>query len=136
MFCNYAPCYWITFVSSALFDLSSITPSKKIIFDYWSVLTDFCHVLHLLHMLHIFEFFRGKIFGRGSYNIQFLNKVLDMCIYWKQVGLIIFFNALMLLMNCVEFCLKEVWKCRKEEWCNKMKNGQKLKIGDVPWTPQ
>ena len=24
----------------------------------------------------------------------------------------------------------------REEWCNKMKNGQKLKLGDVPWTPQ
>ena len=24
----------------------------------------------------------------------------------------------------------------REEWCNKMKYGQKLKLGDAPWTPQ
>ena len=50
-------------------------------------------------------------------------------------GLIILIT-LILLMNCVEFCMKEVFKCRERRMMNKMKNGQKLKLGDVPWTPQ
>ena len=46
-FWAYASCYYLTFVSSAFFDLSNIRFSKKLIFTDYSVLTDFCYYLHL-----------------------------------------------------------------------------------------
>ena len=45
--------------------------------------------------------------------------------------------ALTLLMRIVmSFVWRKFSSVGREEWCNKMKNGQKLKLGDVPWTPQ
>ena len=32
--------------------------------------------------------------------------------------------------DCVKFCIKEILKCREEQ-CDKMKYGQKLKLGDA-----
>ena len=38
--------------------------------------------------------------------------------------------------NCVEFCMNEFSSVGREEWCNKMKNGQKLKLRDAHVTPR
>jgi hypothetical protein len=36
----------------------------------------------------------------------------------------------------VKFCMKEVFKCRKGEWWDEMKNGRKLNLGDGHVTPR
>ena len=38
--------------------------------------------------------------------------------------------------NCVEFCMKEFSSVGREEWCDEMKYGQKLKLGDAHVTPR
>ena len=49
------------------------------------------------------------------------------------VDLITIIIALTLLMRIVmSFVWRKFSSVGREEWCNKMKNGQKLKLGDVP----
>ena len=38
--------------------------------------------------------------------------------------------------NCVKFCIRKFWSVGREEWCNEMKYGQKLKLGDDHVTPR
>ena len=54
----------------------------------------------------------------------------------NQSGFIIL-NTLMLLMKIVwSFVWSEFSSVGREEWCNEMKNGQKLKLGDAHVTPR
>ena len=59
-FLAYAPGYYLTFVSLALFDLSDGIFLKKSVFVNCSVLTNLCLYLHLPLYLFLFEFFWGK----------------------------------------------------------------------------
>ena len=52
------------------------------------------------------------------------------------VDLIIIIALTLLMRIVMSFVWRKFSSVGKEEWCNKMKNGQKLKLGDVPWTPQ
>ena len=50
------------------------------------------------------------------------------------------FIILIVLMLLIRIVLSFVWRkfssVGREEWCNKMKNGQKLKLGDAHVTPR
>ena len=45
---------------------------------------------------------------------------------------IILIALTLLIKNCDEFCVKEVFKCRERRMMQKMNDGQKLKLGDAP----
>ena len=59
MFWASDPGCYLTFVSFALFDLSNIRFSKKMIFNCWSVLTDFANLAFASLFDFLFEFFLG-----------------------------------------------------------------------------
>ena len=52
------------------------------------------------------------------------------------VDLIIIIALTLLMRIVMSFVWRKFSSVGREEWCNKMKNGQKLKLWDVPWTPQ
>ena len=55
--------------------------------------------------------------------------------YLNHMDLIILIT-LMLLMNCVEFCMNEVFKCRERRMMQQDEEWTKAQAWDVPWTPQ
>ena len=112
-FWAYAPGYYLTFVSLALFDLSDGKNSKKSIFANCSVLTDFFHYLHLPLNLFLFLVLLGeRAFQRSCYSCWCFNGCF---IYVRtEPKWICYFDCTNVANeNCVEFCMKEVFKCRK-----------------------
>jgi hypothetical protein len=115
MFCAHALGYYLTFVKFALFDLSNIIFSKKSIFIYCFVLTDFCHYLHLPLNLFIFEFFWSEELLKEVATLA--NVLMDVLLELKLNQKLIYYLAYTNVANenCVKFCMKEVFKCR-ERW--------------------
>ena len=52
------------------------------------------------------------------------------------VDLIIIIALTLLMRIVMSFVWREFSSVGREEWCNKMKNGQKLKLGDAHVTPR
>ena len=87
--------------------------SKKSVFANCSVLTDFCHYLHLPLILFLFEFFWGKeLFeevATVAYALMYVLYMLEL----NPSGFVILIALMLLMKNCVKFCMKEVFKCRE-----------------------
>ena len=112
IFWSYASGYYPTFGSLALFDLSNGRFSKKSIFTDCSVLTDFCYYLHLPLKCLSFEFFWGKSFLKKWYSSWCYNRCFIHVI--TELKWIYYFDCTNAAnKNCVEFCMKEVFKCRE-----------------------
>ena len=135
-FCASAPGCYLTFVSSTLFYLSNRRSSKKFVFTCWSVLTDFCHYLHLL----LIDSFLGYF-----WEIEIFEEIATVdCVFSESFAVPKLNPRVYYLLNTLMLLMKIVWSFvwRKisgveREWCNEMKNGQKLKLGDAtPVSPQ
>ena len=135
-FWAYASDYCITFVSLALFDLSNRRFLKKSIFTDCSVLTDFCLFIHFASETFSFWVLLEKELFEEWYS--------RICYFWcfylhvkAEPSWSIILIILMLLIRIVlSFVWSEFSSVGREEWCNKMKNGQKLKLGDAHVTPR
>ena len=93
--------------------MSDVTFSEKSIFANCSVLTDFCHYMHLPLILLLFEFFwRKEIFEEVATVAYVLIDALLM-LELNSSGFFYFDCTNVANENCVEFCMKEVFKCRK-----------------------
>jgi hypothetical protein len=113
IFCAHARCYYLTFGSFSLFDLSNKRFSKKSIFTCCSVLTDFCHYLHLPLNLFLFEFFWSEELLKKVATVA--NVLMDVLLELKLNQKWIYYLAYTNVANenCVKFCMKEVFKCRE-----------------------
>jgi hypothetical protein len=112
--CAHAPGYYLTSISFALFDLSNLIFSKKLIFTNCSVLTDFCHYLYLPLDLILFEFFWSRNFLRKL--LQWLMCYLYLSWNWTKGGFTIL-HKLMLLMRIVwNFVWRKFSSVGKGEW--------------------
>jgi hypothetical protein len=136
MFCAHAPGYYLTFVSFALFDLSNIRFSKKLIFTCCSILTDFCHYLHLPIDLFLFEFFWSEKLLEEFATVD--NVLIHVELELKQNQKWIYYLAYTNVANenCVKFCMKEVFKCRERRMMWSYEGWTKLMIGDDHVTPR
>jgi hypothetical protein len=113
IFCVQAPGYYLTFVSFALFDLTNRRFSKKSIFTCCSVLTDFYHYLHLSLNVFLFEFFWSEELLKEVATLA--NVLMDVLLEFKLNQKWIYYLAYTNVANenCVQFCMKEVFKCRE-----------------------
>jgi hypothetical protein len=113
IFCAHDPGYYLTFVTFALFDLSNRRFSKKLIFTWCSVLIDFCHYLHLPLNLFLFQFFWLEELLKESATVA--NVLMDVLLNLKLNQKWIYYLAYTNVTNenCVKFCMKKVFKCRK-----------------------
>ena len=113
IFCAYSSIIYLTFVRSAFVDLSNRRFSKKLIFTDCSVLTDFCYYLHLplqclsVWVLLIKELFLKMCYSIWCYNRCFINVITE------PKGIYYFDCTNAANKNCVEFYMKEVFKCRE-----------------------
>jgi hypothetical protein len=134
--CAYAPGYIQTFISFALFDLSNRKPSNKSIFVSCSVLTDFCHYLCLSLDRFLFEFFWSRDFWGSCYSsICFICDVFEF--ETESKGLIYYYAYTNVANRIVwSFLWRKFSSVGNGEWWDKMKYGQKLKLGDAHVTPR
>jgi hypothetical protein len=128
----YAPGYIQTFISLTLFDLSNRKPSKNSTFVSSSVLTYFCHYLCLPLGRFLFEFFWSRNFWESCYSsICFICGGFELKPEAKK-GLIHYYAYTNVANRIV---LSFVWRKFSSvgigEWWDKLKNGQKLKLGDA-----
>ena len=109
---------------------------KKSIFTDCSVLTDFCHYLHLsLNLFYFWVLLRERAFWKFATVANALMDVLHM-LELNPSGFVNLI-ALMLLMKIVwSFVWRKFSSVGREEWCDEMKDGQKLKLGDAHVTPR
>ena len=113
MFCEYSSVIYLTFVSSAFFDLSNRRFSKKIDLYGLFCLTDFCHFILMPLKPILFEFFWGKSFFKSCYSSICYLGYFSLYVKLNR-SLSIILIILMLLMRIVfEFCMKQVFKCRE-----------------------
>ena len=109
---------------------------KKSVFANCSVLTDFCHYLHLPLTLLLFDFFWGKALFEEVATVAYVLIDALLMLELNPSGFFILI-ALMSLMKIVwSFVWRKFSSVGREEWCNEMKNGQKLKLGDAHVTPR
>jgi hypothetical protein len=124
------------FISFVLFDLSNRRFLKKLIFTRCSVLTNFCHYLRLPLDLFLFEFF----WSRNSWGSCYISLCFNGCYTWVETEPKSGFTILHTLMLLIKIVQSFVWRkfssVGKGEWWDKMKYGQKLKLGDAHVTPR
>ena len=114
VFLTYSSVIYITFVSSAFFDLSNRRFSKKnrslrtVLFWQISVILYLC-----LYNPFFFSSFGGKSFFKSCYSSICYLGCFPLHVKLNQSWSIIL-SILMLLMRIVfEFCMKQVFKCRE-----------------------
>jgi hypothetical protein len=134
--CEYAPGYIQTFISFQLFDLSNRRSSKKLTFVSCSVLTDFCHYLCLPLDRFLLSSFDHGTFGEVTTVVYDLYVVF---LSWNlnQKRLIYYYVCANVANRIVwSFVWRKFSSVGIGEWWDEMKNGQKLKLGDVHVTPR
>ena len=132
----YAPGYYLTFISFALFDLSNRGFSKKSIFTCCSVLSDFCHYLHVASISFLFEFFWKKELWKEVATVAMLLWMSFTCVETEPKWSFILITLMLLMRIVWSFVWRKFSSVGREEWCDEMKNGQKLKLGDAHVTPK
>ena len=105
--------YYLTFVSSKNFDLSSVTFSKKSVFTNCSVLIDSCTVLHLPLYPFLFEFSSSKNLFERCVTVAYAYCMLFICHTELSEFDYYYYCTNAANENCDEFCVKEVFKCRE-----------------------
>jgi hypothetical protein len=93
--------------------LSNRRFSKKLIFTYCSVLIDFCHYLHLPLDLFLFWVLLITELLREDATVAnvLIGVVIELKLNQKWIYYLAYTNVAN--KNCVNFCMKEVFKCRE-----------------------
>jgi hypothetical protein len=116
--------------------LSNRRFSKKLIFTYYSVLTDFCHYLHLPLDLFLFEFFWSEEILEEVVTVDnvLMDVVLELKLNQKWIYYLAYSNVAN--ENCVKFCIQKVFKCRERRMTRWDKVWTKAQAWGCPCHPR
>jgi hypothetical protein len=111
--CAHVPCFYVTFISFAFFNLSNRRFSKKNwslpVVLFWQIFATICICLLISFFLSYFD--HGTFEEVATVADMLICVVLELKLNQKWIYYLAYTNVAN--KNCVKFCMKEVFKCRE-----------------------